>query len=187
MKVNGPEMDRYKVVVSKLILGLVCVAVSFVIYNQTVRPTQMTASSPNNDIAANFTLNDLQGNIHALKDYTGTGVVVNFWATYCPPCEREMPAIESAYQDYRQQGVNVLAVNVEEPMRIVNPFVLQQDITFPVLLDRHGEVFADYGGLNLPITFFINGKGEIVESVSGEMTERMIRANMEKIKRVSNR
>ena len=179
--------DGNKPLLSKLILGFLCVVLSFVIYNQTVRTPQTGASPANDDAAADFTLSDLQGNAHTLSDYAGEGVVVNFWATYCPPCEREMPALESAYQEYKQQGVKVLAVNVEETMRIVNPFVLQRGISFPVLLDRHGEASSDYEVLNLPVTFFINGEGEIVEQVSGELTEQMIRANMEKIKSYDNK
>ncbi len=182
-----PMIYRYKSLLTKLMLVLLCIAVSFMIYNQTVRTPHIDASTENGSLAVDFTLSDLQGHSHSLTDYAGRGVVVNFWSTYCPPCEKEMPAIESAYQDYKQQGIEVLAVNVEETMRVVHPFVSKKEISFPVLLDRHGEVFSDYEGLTLPITFFIDEKGKIVERVSGEMTEQMIRTNMEKIKPNSNK
>lgn len=132
--------------------------------------------------AAEFTLKDLQGKNHSLRNYRGKGVVVNFWATYCPPCEREFPAIESVYQQYKGQEIEILAVNVEETLRTVDPFIAKRDVSFPVLLDRHGEVASAYDVINLPVTFFINSKGEIVSQVSGEISEEILHENIKNLK-----
>ncbi|MFC5541874.1 MAG: thiol-disulfide oxidoreductase ResA [Bacilli bacterium] len=131
-------------------------------------------------IAPEFTLKDLDGNIHSLSDYSGSGVVVNFWATYCPPCQKEMPTIEKAYQEFQDQGIEVLAINVGEPALFVHSFISKNNVSFPILLDRDEQVSKTYGVLNLPITLFIKD-GEIMEEINGELTEQTLRDNMEKM------
>lgn len=174
--------SNYKTILNRLIVLIVLLAIGYAIYSGFFTNAKAGKSTADSNVAYNFTLSDLEGNDHNLTDYLGKGVVVNFWATYCPPCEKEMPYIENAYQDYKNQGVEVLAINVEEPMRIANLFISEKNVSFPVLLDRYGKTSQAYEVINLPVTFFINAEGEIVERISGEMTEEMIRENMEKIK-----
>lgn len=138
--------------------------------------------SPNKSMAPSFVLNDLRGNEYELTNYRGKGVFINFWGTYCPPCEKEMPYIENAYQEYREKGIQVLAVNVDEPMRIVNQFVSRKQLSFPILLDRQGEVLDLYHVQNLPVTFLVNEDGIIEDKILGQMTEDDIRGFMEQIK-----
>ena len=93
-----------------------------------------------------------------------------------------MPYLEKAYQKYKDQGVEILAVDVAEPTRLVNQFVSQKNITFPILLDRDELMIEQYQVQNLPITFFINSNGEIIDKVSGELTEEKIKEGFELIK-----
>ena len=126
-------------------------------------------------------MKDLEGNEVKLEDYRGKGVLLNFWATYCPPCEKEMPYLESAYKDYKDKGIEILAVDVGEPRILVNQFVSKKELSFPVLLDWNGDTADLYEVHTLPVTFLINEEGEITEKISGELTEENIHHYLESI------
>ncbi len=120
-------------------------------------------------LAPDFTLADPQGTEYHLASLRGKAVIVNLWATWCPPCRAEMPAIQQYYEQYRQQGLVVLGVNAtaqDYPLNIV-PFVQQYDLSFPILLDETGAVSKSYQLRSLPSTFFINRGGSIAEIVIG--------------------
>ena len=110
---------------------------------------------------ADFTLNDLQGHPWSLKDLRGKVVLVNFWATWCPPCRREMPDMEALYQRFKPQGLVVLAISDEEIAK-VQPFIAEKKYTYPILLDpgRHvNELFIVEG---IPKSFLYNRDGKLV-------------------------
>lgn len=155
-----------------LITIILVIGLGYTIYTNLIETKEETADESN--LAPNFTLEDLQGKKIKFEDYRGKGVLLNFWATYCPPCEKEMPYLESAYKDYKNKGVEVLAVDVGEPRIIVNQFVSKKELSFPVLLDWNADAADLYEVNTLPVTFLINEKGEITEKISGEMTEKKI-------------
>ncbi len=132
--------------------------------------------------APNFVLTDLKGNEVVLDDYKGRGVFLNFWGTYCPPCEREMPYMENQYAVYKDQGVEILAVNVGEADLTVDRFVQRHQLTFPILMDQRREVLQLYGVIPLPTTFLIDPDGVIIKIITGGMTESDIADYMESIK-----
>lgn len=162
--------------VNKVIIFVLFLACIYVIANQLIFKSERVSSIETE--ATSFTLKDLHGKEYRLEDYKNKGVIVNFWATYCPPCEREFPTLESAYQQYKDQSIEILAINVNEPWRFVDSFIRKRNISFPVLLDRHGDIAKSYNVINLPITFFINSEGEVVSKVSGEITEEIIHDNV---------
>ena len=108
--------------------------------------------------------------------------MINFWATWCPPCREEMPAIQAVYEDYQEQGFVVLAVNTtfQDNEFDVNDFVDEYNLTFPILLDKSGEVSQQYQLRGLPSTYFVDQKG-VIQSVivGGPMNETMIRSRVE--------
>ncbi len=114
--------------------------------------------------APDFVLQDMDGEQHALKDYRGRVIMVNFWATWCPPCRREMPSMEALYRKFNADGFSVLAVNEWEDPDLVFPYMGQLSVypTFPVLFDREGEVSQAYQVKGLPTTFLIDRQGRIV-------------------------
>lgn len=135
------------------------------------------------DVAPDFILTDLNGNKHRLSDYEGQGVLVNFWATYCKYCEKEMSLLEKQYQDQKDQGVQILAVNIGETDLVINRFLEKHKLTFPVLNDRKQEVVDAFGVNPLPVTFLINKHGFIAGIHTGEITDEKMAAEMiEKIK-----
>jgi peroxiredoxin len=135
------------------------------------------------DEAPNFILNDLNGEEIELESLRGQGVFLNFWGTYCPPCEKEMPYMESQYQIYKDQGIEIVAVNVDEPELSVKKFVERVGgLSFPVVIDRGGNVLDAYNVSPLPTTFLIDKDGIIVDVITGGMTEKNIADYLENIK-----
>lgn len=133
-------------------------------------------------LAPDFTLKTAQGETYTLSDQKGQAVLVNIWATWCPPCEAEMPAIEKMYQEYKEQGFVVLAVNStfqDDPFDIT-PFAEEHGLTFPILLDETGDISRSYQVRSLPSSFFIDQQGIITEVViGGPMSEALLRARIE--------
>jgi cytochrome c biogenesis protein CcmG/thiol:disulfide interchange protein DsbE len=132
--------------------------------------------------APDFTLNTPSGETITLSNLQGQTVLVNFWATWCPPCRAEMPAIQKVYEEYRDQGFTVLAVNSafqDDPLAIV-PFAVEYGLTFPILLDETADVSRAYQVRSLPSSYFINRYGVITQVViGGPMSETLLRTRIE--------
>ena len=113
-------------------------------------------------LAPDFTLSTTDGEQISLSMLRGTPVVVNFWATWCPPCRAEMPALERLWQQYDQGSLMVLGVDQGESAQVVEQFGRATvGTTFPLLLDSRLRVGALYGVRALPTTFFIDAQGRI--------------------------
>ncbi len=116
-----------------------------------------------------FTLEDMDGERHSLGDYRGKVVMLNFWATWCPPCRREIPSMESIYQDLEEQGFVVLAVNEFEEVDHVFAYMGQLSVfpSFPILFDSDSKVSQLYGVKGLPTTLLIDKQGRVVYRAVG--------------------
>jgi peroxiredoxin len=110
---------------------------------------------------ADFTLSDLQGNPWHLRDLRGKVVLVNFWATWCPPCRKEMPDLQALYDKYKDQGFVVLSISDEEAAK-VQPFITERKISYPVLLDPGRKVDALFQVEGIPKSFVYNREGKLV-------------------------
>lgn len=110
---------------------------------------------------ADFTLRDLQGKSWTLKELRGQVVLVNFWATWCPPCRKEMPDLDSLYQRFQGQGLVVLAISDEEAAK-VKPFIEERKIRYPILLDPGRKVNEQFQVEGIPKTFLYDRKGKLV-------------------------
>ena len=118
--------------------------------------------------APDFTLVNMQGERVSLSDYRGQVVVINFWATWCPPCREEKPTMESLYQQFKNDGLVFLAVNVEaDGHQVVSQYLLRQSYTFPILLDGKAEVQGLYGVFRYPESYIIDRDGTVVEHIIG--------------------
>lgn len=115
-----------------------------------------------------FTVPTPDGRSLRLADYRGKVVFLNFWATWCPPCKEEMPAMERLYQRFKDQGFVVLAVSIDaEGAPVVIPFVKEHKLTFPIGLDQKMELASRYGVTGLPSTFLVNKKGNLAALAVG--------------------
>ena len=134
--------------------------------------------------APDFSLKTPTGESYTLSELRGQAVLVNLWATWCPPCRAEMPTIEAMYQEYKDQGFIVLAVDMtyqDDPFEVV-PFTQEHNLTFPILLEETGDVAAAYQLRSLPSSYFINREGIISEVViGGPMSEALLRTRIEQI------
>ena len=147
--------------------------------------------------APDFTLTDQYGNTHTLSDYKGKTVFLNFWATWCGPCQREMPDIQKLYEAYGENEEDLVVLGVANPKTDTNPMnqdVSQEEVeqflsdhgyTFPVVMDTTGEVFAYYGISAFPTTFMIDANGNVYGYVPGAMTgdimESVVKQTMDSV------
>jgi peroxiredoxin len=111
--------------------------------------------------APTFELADTEGRTHRLADYRGQVVVLNFWATWCPPCREEMPAMERLHQLVAEENIAVIAVNVGENEDTIFLFTADYPVSFPLLMDQEGRVVRDYPVIGLPTTYVIDPGGII--------------------------
>ncbi len=121
-----------------------------------------------------FTLQSLDGSMVSLADFEGKPVMINFWATWCPPCRAEMPDMEAFYTNYE---IDILAVNLtttEYSANDVEEFVDNLGLSFPILLDQSGDVTSLYRIQPLPTSYFIDGNGVIRHVNVGPMNEEMM-------------
>ncbi|WP_053363994.1 thiol-disulfide oxidoreductase ResA [Bacillus sp. FJAT-27251] len=171
-------MKKQRLVLRTAILLVLIAAVGYTLYaNFTKDDTQKVEVGKT---APDFVLVDMEGEKHRLSDYRGEGVFLNFWATWCKPCEREMPYIDNQYQHFKDKGVKVLTIDVGESELVVNNFIERHNLSFPVMIDK-GEVQTAYGINPLPITFLIDKDGKVVRSHTGELNEATVRRFMEEI------
>ncbi|WP_078413640.1 thiol-disulfide oxidoreductase ResA [Priestia abyssalis] len=172
-------MKNRRLVMRTVILAVLLAALGYTLYVQFFTSKEKVAVG---DTAPDFVLSDLEGNAHRLSDYRGKGVFLNFWGTWCKPCEREMPAMERQYQVYKDQGVEILAVNVDETNIAVTKFAERYQLTFPIMIDKGSQVLNAYGVDPLPTTFLIDKEGKVVDVFLGGLNEQKINEYMEMIK-----
>ena len=144
--------------------------------------------------APDFTLTDQYGNTHTLSDYKGKVVFLNFWATWCGPCQSEMPEIQQLYEEHglNEEDLVVLGVanpvtdeapgNADKSREEVEAFLSDNGYTFPVVMDETGQVLADYGISAFPTTFMIDAEGNLFGYVAGaidlEIMEDIVQQTM---------
>ena len=119
--------------------------------------------------APEFSLVSPAGVPMTLKQFRGKVVLLNFWATWCPPCVREMPSMEALYQKFRAKGLAVVAISLDvKGAEVVNRFLEKYKLTFPVALDPEGKSSSVYGAGSLPSTFLIDREGRVIAAAKGE-------------------
>jgi cytochrome c biogenesis protein CcmG/thiol:disulfide interchange protein DsbE len=131
---------------------------------------QAASSEARADPAPAFVLPTVTGDALALADYRGQVVLVNFWATWCPPCRAELPDLVSYYHDHADRGFALVGVNEQETAAQVADYLAQNRLDFPVALDMDGRVMQQYGVTGMPSTFLINHEGQIVRMWTGMIT-----------------
>ena len=121
----------------------------------------------------------IEGGVVRFDSFKGKVIVLNFWATWCPPCRKEMPLLESTYKRYKDKGLVILGINYNEDRERVLKFTQEMGVTFPIILDKELNLTRKYGVLALPATFFIDKKGIIRAQYKGEIVEEIIATKVE--------
>ena len=118
-------------------------------------------------VAPDFTLKDIKGKQVTLKNLKGRVVFLNFWTTWCPPCRVEMPSMERLYQELKDKGLVMLAVDMQESEKLVKKFFKEFNLSFTALLDLDGDISFLYGIRGIPITYIIDREGKIIGKAVG--------------------
>ena len=165
--------------------------------NSTVTPNETVSSetpapSPDSSeerelpAAIDFNLPDQNGEYHSLSDYAGKTIFLNFWATWCGPCQKEMPDIQALYEEYGQNTGDVIILGVANPKTSSNPnnsdvstdeviqFINDNGYTYPTIMDTTGELFYQYGISSFPTTFMITKDGLVYGYISGMLEKQMM-------------
>lgn len=183
-----PEVERRRdreTVVALLVLLVLALTVPLLrgiaVPPRTAAATGAEAAALTSSVAPDFTVQTVDGATVSLSDFKGKVVLLNFWATWCPPCVRETPRLVRVAEQYKDQGLVVLGVNTtyqDDPVK-VRQFVRDQGIAYPVLLDPDGLVGEKYPARLMPTTYLIDANGKIVHTKVGEVDEATISEQVE--------
>ncbi|WP_171005525.1 TlpA disulfide reductase family protein [Bacillus sp. E(2018)] len=176
------------IVILLLFAGLIGLAFYTAIDKKEEQPTEVKEEEntglQRGDTAPAFSLRTLEGKQVDLKDYRGQKVIVNFWATWCPPCREEMPEMEKFYKDYKNKGVEILAVNLEYSetnTEKVSKFVKEYNLSFPIPLDEKNTIGKQFRAVSIPTSYFIDEKGLIKNSHIGPMDYELMKDEINKM------
>ena len=117
------------------------------------------------------------GQVVSLVDYDGHPIIINFWASWCPPCRAEAPGLEKIWRDNMDSGLVLLGVNVQDTEGDAVQYLKDFGITFPNVLDRGGQITIDYGVTGLPVTFFVSRDGRVLGRWVGTISESGLENN----------
>ena len=137
--------------------------------------TILSTSSKGGEAAADFEVETFDGETLRLSDLNGKVVVLNFWASWCPPCRWEMPFFETMWQEYRDQGVVFVGIAMSDTLENVKAFAEEAGVTYPVALDTTTEISRAYEVLSLPTTFFIGKDGNVERKLTSAANEGLLK------------
>lgn len=174
---------RNRFIFRTTILAILVVAVGFALVTNAKKDHSIYRVG---DQAPDFKLKQVNKNNELeeiqLSDFKGQGVMLNFWATYCDPCEYEMPYMQELYADYKEQGIEILAVNLSEAELRIDRFIDKHELTFPVPHDAKGAVSDLYKVGPIPTSYFIDAEGKIVEKIESALQLDQLEEYFEQIK-----
>ena len=153
----------------KKIIGIIFLMISLVSFSNSAK-------------APDFNLKDQYGVTHSLENYKGKVIFLNFWATWCPPCKKEMPDVESIYKEYgeNKKDVVILGVNSEKENE-VKKFLKDKGYTFPTVIDENSEVMRKYFIQAFPTSFVIDKEGNVYGYAMGGLTKEQIKQIIEEV------
>ena len=142
----------------------------------------VSETKSDSSLAPDFTVYDLEGNAHKLSDFLGKPVLLNFWASWCGPCQMEMPDFQKFYETYGGQ-VHFVIVNLtdgqQETVESASAFIAEKGYTFPVYYDTDVDAAMKYGVSAVPVSYFIDAEGYFVAWAQGALSSDMLQQGMD--------
>jgi len=174
---NKPSFQR---AAAFMIIGLGLIAIGFAAI--ALIPTTQTPVADGNTVqpikvdypAPSLTLTDVDGTPRSLSDYQGQVVLVNMWATWCPPCRREMPTLEAFYLEHKDQGFLIVGINDGDALELVTPFIAEYKLQFPIWIDPTYASETAFKTDNLPSSYVIDRQGQVRLEWVGEINRAML-------------
>ncbi len=148
-------------------VAIIILSLSFTLIGRAADAGQALHPIADHRAAPGFALYDMDDKQHSLADYRGKVVIVNFWATWCPPCRQEFPSMEKAYQQLQKDDIVMLAIDVGEDGDTIFEFTADYPVTFPILMDMDAKITRQYGVIGLPTTYIIDPQGRLAYQVIG--------------------
>jgi len=170
---------RREIPILPVAIGLLLISFAFL---STLSPKAEEGTEKQNSVvpqevnfaAPELSLQNLNGETESLADYHGQVILVNNWATWCPPCKAEMPTLVAYHNEHTADGFSVIAVEAGEPLDMVAQFADSYQMSFPVWLDPNGASLRAFGNGTLPNSYVIDRSGTVRYAWTGEISKAML-------------
>lgn len=139
----------------------------FITLSSVTSAEEILTPLPNKPEAPEFLLRDMNEKIKELDDYRGKPIIINFWATWCPPCRDELPSMNRAWKKIKDEGIQMLAINIGEDEEAISSFTKNYPIDFTILLDESSEEISNWSIRGLPTTFVLDPQGHVIYRAVG--------------------
>lgn len=167
------ENKKKRLLFRIFLLGVMAIVIFYAVYQNSI-DDQKNALATKGEKATNFSGETILGEKIELKETGTEKTLINFWGSWCEPCKREMPALETAYSKYNSDDFTIISVNVGESKFVIDKFINQYNLSFPIISDRDSSIRQAYHVGNLPVTFLVDSEGIVEEVHEGELTEEML-------------
>ena len=185
-RADGQHQAYLKVMAASSGLGLSVLLGLFLLLSLAQRPGVLRPG----DVVPDFSMESLEGEKVLFSELSGRAVVLNFWATWCPPCRREMPLLDAVQKEYAARGLVIVGVNLSEPKEWVADYIAQVAVEYPIWVDpipepagtvSSRELFQRFGGVGLPTTIFIDRSGRISDIYVGELNRAKLQGSADEL------
>lgn len=171
---RGKQTPYLPVLAGLFFIGIAIVILAFGDAKDTPAGQETFSSLSVSYPAPELSLEHLDGRMESLADYRGEVILVNNWATWCPPCKAEMPVLEAYYEDHADQGFTIIAVEAGDPKDTVAQFVDAYGLQFEIWLDPRGASVRAFGNGSLPNSYVIDRSGTVRYAWTGEVNRQML-------------